>query len=1215
MFSAIFSFEIKRWLKQPVFYVYCAIYFALAYFTGLSSLGAFDAVTTTTDTPVYINAPINIAGFFNSFSTLIYFLLPTIIGASVMRDYMYQVHQVLFSYPLNKFTYLSAKFSSSFLIVTFIALLCAFGFFAAQFYPGINVKLLGPHNLQAYLEGFLATIIPNFLLFGSMIFALVTFTRSIYVGFVFVIILMLLQTMLDVANANVDNRYLVALLDPFGFEAIMYHTKYWSIEEQNTNLLPIKGVLLYNRLIWSSVAILILGAVYYTFSFSQTGFKWKNNKKGESVSKNNFGNIIRINLPQVSINYSFWNNLKLSFRLSQVDFKFLIRNWTFYILLFIAFLFTLLVINMTGELYGTKTYPVTWQMLNATSGIYGFFSQIMILLFSGMLIQRARMSNINLLVDATAVPDWVLLLSKALALYKLMLLVFATSLLNAVIYQLYNGFYDLEIGHYLFELFVLGSVKAIYMILFSLLINSFFKNYFVGFILGLFVLIGTPLLTKIGIEQDIFLLNSDPGYNYSDMNGYGTLRHYLYYRLYWFLLAGVFFIITLLLWRRGIVVSVKERLKVAAKRMNVSIVLPLIVFVVAFLGLGYGIYYLNNVAEPYRSSQDWELLRVQYEKKYKRYESLQEPRLTQVFVKVDLDPLKRQLQVNGDFIYKNKSANPIDTLFMNLSESVITEVSFSQIAKEVLTDKDLQVKVFALEKSLLPGDSIKINYAIQNKPNNFLYDQSPVKGNGTFIDNSMFPTLKYSSAFELDNNTIRAKYDLAAKTRMPDPRDSTQLKNTYISQDADWIDFEAIVSTAADQTAIAPGYLQKEWSKDGKRYFHYKMDAPILNFYSFVSARYEVKKESYKGRSLEIYYHPSHTYNLDRMMASMKKSLDYYEPNYSPYQFKQMRVIEFPRTKGTFAQAFANTVPFSEGIGFIAKVDEDDPKAVDYAYTVVSHEFAHQWWAHQVIGANVQGSTMLSESLAEYSSLKVLEKTYGKDQMRRYLKEALDSYLLGRASEHLGESALMYNEGQSYIHYNKGSMVMYAMSELMGEDKFNDFLKSYIQKTAFQNPPYTTAIEFVDLLKTKVPDSLSYAIKDMFETITLYDNYVQDVAVKETAAGKFEVSLNFVVSKYRSDAKGKKSFADQDSLSLSEQVKDKTLKSLPLNDIIEIGVFAEDKKEGKHLLEQPILLKKVRINKINNSIKLLLDQKPTFVGVDPYNKLIDTDSGDNRKDI
>ena len=51
------------------------------------------------------------------------------------------------------------------------------------------------------------------------------------------------------------------------------------------------------------------------------------------------------------------------------------------------------------------------------------------------------------------------------------------------------------------------------------------------------------------------------------------------------------------------------------------------------------------------------------------------------------------------------------------------------------------------------------------------------------------------------------------------------------------------------------------------------------------------------------------------MMQSMKETLAYCTENFSPFQFHQLRIIEFPRY-GTFAESFANTVPFSESIGF-----------------------------------------------------------------------------------------------------------------------------------------------------------------------------------------------------------------------------------------------------------------------------------------------------------
>lgn len=1215
MFSTIFLFEIKRWLKQPVFYVYCAIYFGLALLTSLSSLGAFDAVTSTTSVPVYINAPINIAAFFNSFSTLIYFLLPTIVGASVARDYMYNVHTLLFSYPLNKPSYLAAKFLSSLVIVTFIALLCALGYYMAQLYPGINVKLLGPNNLRAYIEGFMVTIFPNFLLFGALIFALVTFTRSIYAGFVAVLILLLLQSLLDMATSNVDNQYLVAILDPFGFKPIVYYTKYWSVAERNVNLLPIKGVLLYNRLVWLGVAAIIMFFVYRTFSFSQSAFTFRRSKNGERAVKDNFGSIIKIDLPKVSYSYGFWENLKLSWRLSNIDFKFLIKNWTFYILMGFAFLFALIGLSVSSQLYGTNTYPMTWQMINTMSSMYGLFLMIMVLLFAGMLIQRARQSNMNLLEDATAVPNWVQLLSKAIALYKLVLLVFLVCIINGVAYQIYQGYFQFEFGQYFFKLFVLDSLPYIYLILFALFVHSFFKNYFIGFILCLFVVIGSPFLPKIGVEQMIFIPDADPSYQYSDLNGFGNLRPFLYYRLYWLLFAGVLFTLTLLFWRRGILSGVKERLKLFVKRFKAPIAIPMVLFLIAFVGLGYAFYYESNVQNPYYSAKDYEEQRVDYEKKYKQYAKLTAPRLTDVKLNVDMDPENRNLLAKGTFTYKNKSNVAIDSIFMNYSaDNLITSISFKSEAKELLKDSVLNVRLYKLAQPLAPGDSIQVVYEIKNKAHNFIRDYDPVLSNGTFFNNSIFPTLTYQEGVEIADNNIRSKYDLVPKERMADPRDSTKLGNTYISSDADWITFDAVLSTNTDQIAIAPGYLQKEWTEGGKRYFHYKMDAPILNFYAFMSAAYDVKKENYKGKNLEIYYYPLHTFNLDRMMASMKKSLDYYEANYGPYQFDQMRVIEFPKTMGTFAQAFANTVPFSEAIGFIAKVDEDNPDAVDYPYSVTAHEFAHQWWAHQVIGANVKGATMMSESLAEYSSLKVLEHTYGKEQMRRYLKESLDSYLRSRGGERIGENPLMFNENQSYIHYNKGSLVMYAMSQFMGEKPFNDFLKTYLTQTAFQNPPYTTSIEFVDLLKTKVPDSLQYLIKDMFETVTLYDNKVNSAEVEPLKGGGYELTVKFQLSKYRSDAKGEKSYEDVKGSKLTQKIGKEEVNSLPLNDYVEFTVFGEkkNKENQKTQVDNPIYKQLLKIDRISNTLIIKLKERPTEVGVDPYNVLIDTDSDDNR---
>ena len=241
------------------------------------------------------------------------------------------------------------------------------------------------------------------------------------------------------------------------------------------------------------------------------------------------------------------------------------------------------------------------------------------------------------------------------------------------------------------------------------------------------------------------------------------------------------------------------------------------------------------------------------------------------------------------------------------------------------------------------------------------------------------------------------------------------------------------------------------------------MDSKILNFYAFNSAEYQVKKDKWGDVDLEIYYHKGHEYNLDRMMKGMKYALEYCSTQFSPYQHKQLRIVEFPRVLGSFAQSFPNTVPFSEGAGFIADVDDSSEGGNDYPFYITAHEVAHQWFAHQVIGADVLGATVMSESLSEYVGLKIIESVNGKTKMRKFLKKALDNYLTSRTFETKRENALMYNDGQGYIHYQKGSLVFYALSDYLGEEKLNNTISKYVKNVAFQDPPYTTTIELLDL--------------------------------------------------------------------------------------------------------------------------------------------------------
>jgi aminopeptidase N len=462
--------------------------------------------------------------------------------------------------------------------------------------------------------------------------------------------------------------------------------------------------------------------------------------------------------------------------------------------------------------------------------------------------------------------------------------------------------------------------------------------------------------------------------------------------------------------------------------------------------------------------------------------------------------------------------------------------------------------------------------------------------NGTFIDSfEYFPHLGYQPFAELQDRNKRRKYGLPPIERMRPQSDMNARMNSQLSREADWINLDTTVSTSPDQIALAPGYLQKEWTQNGRRYFHYKTTSPILDFWSYLSARYQVKRGEWKGIPIEIYYDAKHPYNVDRMIDAVKKSLDYFTTEFSPYQHKQVRILEFPGYR-TFAQSFPNTIPYSERIGFIADLRRKD--SIDYVFYVTAHEVAHQWWAHQIIGGDVQGATMLVETMAQYSALMVMEKEYGKDQMRRFLRYELDRYLEGRGGELVAEMPLMLVEDQNYVHYRKGSLVMYALRDAIGEEKVNQALRTFIEKHAFQGPPYPTAGDLVSEFRAVTPPEKRSIIHDLFETITLYDNRAKDVRVAALPGGKYRVTFTIDAKKLRASGSGEE-------------------KEVPVDDWIDIGVLGEKSKETKE--EKVLLLEKRHITKPETTIEVVVNEKPTKAGIDPLNKLVDRNPSDNTK--
>jgi aminopeptidase N len=186
-------------------------------------------------------------------------------------------------------------------------------------------------------------------------------------------------------------------------------------------------------------------------------------------------------------------------------------------------------------------------------------------------------------------------------------------------------------------------------------------------------------------------------------------------------------------------------------------------------------------------------------------------------------------------------------------------------------------------------------------------------------------------------------------------------------------------------------------------------------------------------------------------------------------------------------------------------------------------------------------------------------------------------------------------ENQQYIHYRKGSLVFYRLREEMGEAAVNRALKKFLQDKGYQQPPYTTSAELLTYLRAEAKPEQQALITDLFEKISFYDNRVETATAVKRADGKYEVTLELHAAKHYADGKGKETVGK-------------------LDDWIDVGVFgqAASGKEG----DEPVLyMQRVHVTDGKPKLTVVVDKPPYEVGFDPYNKLIDRVSADNRKKV
>ena len=846
------------------------------------------------------------------------------------------------------------------------------------------------------------------------------------------------------------------------------------------------------------------------------------------------------------------------------------------LLLLSAFIVIFEFIDPAG-FYGAANWPLTQYMVSLINNGFSLSLLIVITYYTAEVVWRERTTGIGDIVDSMPVHNFIFWFSKLLAVCIVILSIFAVGMLATIANQFAKGYLHIDISQYLISLVYFNALFWILLSVLAFFIQAISPNKYMGMLIFVgYYFVARNILEHLGLEHNMFNFGHSPDMVYSDMNGYAwfiTTQHY--YMLYWGALALVLASFSYAMWQRGPDTNLKSRLNILGyslgKRGQTTVVLG----TVLFISMATLIHYNTRVINQFSTNDEVIDSQVAYETLYSQYEDDALPTVTSVDLEAAIFPSLRKIEAYATLVFENKSADTIHQFLVNYPRNSSIEIQGADIEN---FNPVLKTAWLVLPAPLKPKETLRLIIKVTRQHFGFkdANEDFSVLENGTFINNfELFPSFGVNRSFYLNDPHKRRNKELPAPQRAYKLEDESRYTESFFGAHTGLIDFKAKLSTSDEQIAIAPGSLVKYWTESGRNYFIYETKAPMINFYNIMSAELKVKSARYNGIDIAVYYHKAHKWNVDRMLQASEDALDFFSDTFGPYQHKQLRIIEFPGYR-SFAQSFANTVPYSEKIGFIT--DLRNKQEIDPVYYVTAHEVAHQWFGHQLNAANVQGSQILSETLSQYAALQLMLKEYGEVKLRKFLAYELDAYLKGRASEYLEELPLMRAENQDYIHYRKGSVVMMAIADRIGFDALNRAIASLVSQFKFSEGQLATTLDLLEAIKAESsPEHIAF-IEQQFTQITLYNIRMASAQLDKSNQ---QLTLNINAQQSRANGQGDE----------TEQA---------FNDWVDIVIFNDD--PNKFDANTKIVYREKHLLKSGDNQLIIdvsdIDGDAKFVGVD-----------------
>ncbi len=1184
MFLSLLHFEMRFHCKKLSFYIILALSLFLGFslFLDLPGGGVND------------NSPYRITYFVCVISLTS--LVPSMLFSiqALLRDTTSNFDPILFSTPIRKVIYMLSRHLGVFISTLIVSSASLLGFYFGKYLEPEYVQL-GTESITYYLWPWLLIMIPNLFINNAIIGISTMLSQKAIIAYTTGIVLLIIFWLGSFYNnspltggqilAKPEIVERVAYFDFFGIGAFLEQTQFWTPYKKNHQFISFSGSLFWNRILWTLIGGILLIIGYNRFSFRKVN-RIPTKKKTEEIII-----VPKIYTATSTDHTSIVSHIQAFYSQCIIEFRNIFKSIPFVIMTmaWIAMTIIGMYFMITGEAEFGGRYPTTNLLAGLIVEPFEILSMLLVIFYCGELVWKPCSVGFNEILSSTPVKNGVLLLSKYTVLTLLLFLFLTIGISIGIAFQLIDGYGNIELAHYV-SLYYYSGVPIVFVIFFTTFLQICIPNKYLAMlatgVLLLFFKFWAP--TFILNEPLARFLNFGRMYaRHSDMYGYGQFaKPFHSFIVYWGSLIGIIVVLSLKWGNRGSGSNYKTIRSSFSKIGSRTEKIFILTFVILFIGSGSYIFYNTHLLNPVGNTDEY-WSNEQYERLYKKYESLTIPAIVGVETNVDIFPKERAYTINANYIIKNTSDEPIYQIFATTREDF---ESFSiENTKQTLKDTVLGAYLFELKKPFLPGEKLSMQFSINKETKGFGISKDVIS-NSSYLQHSQFdPLLGYVNFIEIKNPNEREKRGLPERPELPYNDPHLQDVGKFL---INTVAYESIVSTSEDQTAIASGELIKQWSDNGRNYFHYKTATYVKKNMTYFSARYDVKKIKHDSITIEMYYHPTHYHNIDFMAEIAKKTLTYATKNFSPYQHNHLRIAEVGGHRNFGGQAMPGTISMSETSMYTKDIRNPD-KGINVVARRTIHEIAHEWWGHQLAPKRVEGAKFLSEALCKYTEAVVLEKLYGKGMVRQLTNYTSRRYFGSRSNARTPEPPLYLVNNQQYLAYSKGYVIFNGLRSLIGEDQVNKALQNVLEK--HHQTSEVTSLDFLKELYAITPKNYHTLLEDWFKKVIVYDLRIINSTYKKLQDNTYEIEIITEAKRTR-------------MLESGEEI------SIGIDEPIEIGLFTKHPNDFK-LGDVPIYLKKHSITTGKQTFKIIVDTLPTYIGVDPFLTRLDESRIDNVKTL